>query len=174
MTTTDAITTGDTAILLDFLAGQQRRITGIVDGLDEETLRQVLLPSGWSCAGMIQHLTLMTRFWFVEVMDGRPDEHGDEDEFHVPETVVATTLVDRFSQQAREAAELVRDLPLETTPAWWPEGAFGGWRLENLHEVLLHVIVETSTHAGHLDIVRELTDGRTWDYPTGRLTPATP
>jgi hypothetical protein len=36
--------------------------------------------------------------------------------------------------------------------------------------VLLHLLVETSTHAGHLDIVRELIDGRTWEYPEGRLS----
>jgi len=28
--------------------------------------------------------------------------------------------------------------------------------------VLLHVITETATHAGHLDAARELIDGRTW------------
>lgn len=31
--------------------------------------------------------------------------------------------------------------------------------LEDYREVLLHVLVETSTHAGHLDICRELADG---------------
>jgi hypothetical protein len=28
--------------------------------------------------------------------------------------------------------------------------------------VLLHVLTETSIHAGHLDAVRELIDGRQW------------
>jgi hypothetical protein len=27
---------------------------------------------------------------------------------------------------------------------------------------MLHVITETACHAGHLDAVRELIDGRTW------------
>jgi hypothetical protein len=27
---------------------------------------------------------------------------------------------------------------------------------------VLHVLVETATHAGHLDAVRELIDGRKW------------
>ena len=34
--------------------------------------------------------------------------------------------------------------------------------MDNLREVVLHVITETATHAGHLDAVRELIDGRTW------------
>jgi len=32
---------------------------------------------------------------------------------------------------------------------------------------VLHVITETATHAGHLDAVRELIDGRTWMILTG-------
>ena len=34
-----------------------------------------------------------------------------------------------------------------------------------MREVLLHVITETATHAGHLDAARELLDGRTWMGP---------
>jgi hypothetical protein len=38
---------------------------------------------------------------------------------------------------------------------WWP--ADGG--RTTLHRVLVHEIAETSRHAGHADIVRELIDG---------------
>ena len=40
---------------------------------------------------------------------------------------------------------------------WWPSA---GLRFPDLRSVIMHVIVETSTHAGHLDVVRELLDGR--------------
>jgi hypothetical protein len=33
---------------------------------------------------------------------------------------------------------------------------------QQLRQTILHVIAETATHAGHLDAVRELIDGRTW------------
>jgi len=33
---------------------------------------------------------------------------------------------------------------------------------QQLRQTILHVITETATHAGHLDAVRELIDGRTW------------
>jgi len=36
------------------------------------------------------------------------------------------------------------------------------WKLQDLRAVILHVITETACHAGHLDAVRELIDGRTW------------
>ena len=61
-------------------------------------------------------------------------------------------------------------LPLDAAPAWWPEDEWGGWRLHTLEEVLLHLLVETACHAGHLDAARELLDGATWDYATNRVT----
>ena len=39
-----------------------------------------------------------------------------------------------------------------------PHDVFGD---QSLRWVLVHMIEETARHAGHLDILRELTDGRT-------------
>jgi uncharacterized damage-inducible protein DinB len=169
--TADNAATADTAALLPSLAAQQRRVLGILDGLDDAALRRPVLPSGWSCAGMVRHLTLMTRFWFVEVMTGAPiDRPQDHDDFHVDPSCSASAVLDAYRQETERGLALVHDLPLDTPPAWWPDGAFGGWRLDNLLEVLLHVLVETTCHTGHLDAARELIDGRTWDYARGRLT----
>lgn len=157
------------AMLLESLAAQQRRVLGIVDGLDEGTLRRPVLPSGWCCLGMVQHLTGMTRFWFVEVMTG---EHGDDqvgDSYEVAADRSASDVLNDFRTAIEAANAAVRDLPLTTKPAWWPDGLFGDWRIDSLAEVLAHVLVETSCHCGHLDVVRELIDGRTWDYEHGRL-----
>jgi hypothetical protein len=55
-------------------------------------------------------------------------------------------------------AEATLDAPLK----WWPDGLFGEWRLHSVREVMLHMITETACHAGHLDTVRELMDGRQW------------
>ena len=52
-------------------------------------------------------------------------------------------------------------LALDAGPAWWPD-IFGDWRLDDLEQVLLHVVTETACHAGHLDAARELLDGRRW------------
>jgi hypothetical protein len=53
---------------------------------------------------------------------------------------------------------------LVAPPARWPD-YFEDWRLQDVREVILHVITETATHAGHLDAARELIDGRTWMGP---------
>jgi hypothetical protein len=41
-------------------------------------------------------------------------------------------------------------------------GVHGDWRIDTLRDLMLHVIAETACHAGHLDAVRELIDGRAW------------
>ena len=38
-----------------------------------------------------------------------------------------------------------------------------------MREIVLHVMAETATHAGHLDAARELSDGRLWLVLTERV-----
>lgn len=158
----------DTARLLSGLAAQQQRIVGIVAGLDDGTMRRPILPSGWSCGGMIQHLTGMTNFWFATIMSGDDLVEAD-DGFTLADDVSMDGLVEQYSAATARGHDRVRHLPLETPPAWWPDEMFGPWRLHSLFEVLQHVLVESATHAGHLDVTRELIDCRTWNYPLGRL-----
>ncbi len=158
----------DTRPLLRALADQQQRVLGILVGLDEDALRRPVLPSGWCCLGMVRHLTLMTRFWFRDVMTGTRSDHP-ADEFDVHHLGVADVL-NGYAHETAATAALVQGLPGGTAPVYWPEGQWGDWRLSSLSEVLAHVLVETSCHAGHLDAARELLDGRTWDYETDQLT----
>ena len=108
------VMTAEVSALLSSLTDQRSHVVGILEGLPEEALRRPVLPSGWTCLGLVRHLTLdVERFWFRAVVAGEKVE-------------------------------------LEAGDAAWqvPRG--------------LHVIAETACHAGHLDAVRELIDGRTW------------
>jgi hypothetical protein len=70
-----------------------------------------------------------------------------------------------FGAYRRETAladAIITATPLGTPPARWPSELWPNWRLRDLREIILHVITETACHAGHLDAVRELIDGRTW------------
>ena len=51
---------------------------------------------------------------------------------------------------------------LGAPPAIWPVEIWPDWRLPDVRAVMLHVITETACHAGHVDAVRELIDGRQW------------
>jgi hypothetical protein len=160
----------DTRTLVTWLAAQQRRVLGILDGLDDQALRRAVLPSGWSCAGMVQHLTVMTQFWLIEVMTGIASDRPDgDDDFCVHDRPISPIL-ENYKDQFQLAISLIQDVSLDTPPACWPKDLFGEWRLDNLLEVLLHVLIETTCHAGHLDAARELIDGRTWNYDEGRLS----
>jgi uncharacterized damage-inducible protein DinB len=161
--------TDDKAMLLDHLRGARRHVLGALDGLDDAALHRSVLPSGWSPAGLIQHLTVdVERFWFQAVLAGDPqaiadlDSRTDTGVWHVPADVPAAPILDAYRESAARSDAAVGAADLDAPPAWWPQDLFGDWRLENVRELLLHVIVETSTHAGQLDAARELMDGRTW------------
>ncbi len=155
--------------LLDELAAQRRHVLGILDGLDDEALRRPVLPSGWSCVGLVQHLALdVERFWFRQVMPGtpslepRPGSLADlEDAWQVDPATPAASVIEGYRRETELADAAIGGLALDAAPGWWPD-FFGDYRMDDLREVVLHVIVETAAHAGHLDVVRELLDGRQW------------
>ena len=158
--------------LLSSLQAQRRHVLGILDGLDDEAMRRPVLPSGWTCAGLVRHLALdVERFWFREVTEGdkaaagEPDETGDpaagDDHWRADSRVPATAVLDLYRREAQLADAVIARTALDSAPAWWPS-FFGQWRLHDLREIILHVITETACHAGHLDAARELIDGRRW------------
>jgi uncharacterized damage-inducible protein DinB len=150
--------------VLDTLASQRRHVLGILDGLDDEALQRPVLPSGWSCAGLVHHLALdVERFWFRAVMAGEQleDVPASENAWTVPPSVSAEQVLALYRDECARADQITAGMSLDTPPAWWPD-FFGDYRLDDLREVLLHVIVETAAHAGHLDAAREIIDGRQW------------
>ncbi|MFJ8796228.1 DinB family protein [Streptomyces sp. NPDC102487] len=153
--------------LLKVLDGQRRHVLGILDGLDDDALRRPVLPSGWNCLGLVQHLALdVERFWFrgvvagdEEIIRGLPT--GDE-AWNVGPEATAAAVLDGYRQETAAADAVITASPADAAPAWWPHDLFGEPHLHTLRDVLLHVITETACHAGHLDAARELIDGRRW------------
>ncbi|HEY3503540.1 MAG TPA: DinB family protein [Actinocatenispora sp.] len=151
----------ETAALHAALTEQRDHVLGILDGLDDDALRRPVLPSGWTCLGLVRHLTLdVERFWFSVVTDGHPDLLVPGDAWDAADLPAATVL-DEYRQEIERADAVIAATPLSRPPAWWPDD-FGDWRLRDLRETLLHVVTETACHAGHLDAVRELLDGHRW------------
>ncbi|KKD05682.1 DinB family protein [Streptomyces sp. WM6386] len=153
--------------LLGVLHGQRRHVVDILDGLDAQDLRRPVLPSGWHCLGLVQHLTLdVERFWFRAVVAG--DQQvirgltSDDEAWKVSPEVAAVDVLDRYRQEAAFADDVITATPADAALAWWPHDVFGEPHLHTLRDVLLHVITETACHAGHLDAARELIDGRRW------------
>ncbi len=165
--TTRSFATDERQALLSALNAQRDHVLGVVDGLEDSALRRPLLPSGWTCLELIHHLALdVERFWFRGVVSGEPraiDELAvTENAWRVPPEMPARFVLDRYREEIARANAVIAATALNTAPAWWPEDLFGDWRVEDLRQIMLHVIVETACHAGHLDVVRELIDGKQW------------
>ncbi|MET9361690.1 DinB family protein [Streptomyces sp. NPDC006632] len=165
--TNAAVPDSEVSALLAVLDGQRRHVLGILDGLDAHDLRRPVLPSGWHCLGLVQHLALdVERFWFRAVVAGDKDviaslPSGDEAWNVAPDTPAADVLA-RYRRESARADAVITATPADAPLAWWPHDLFGPPHLHTLRDVLLHVITETACHCGHLDAARELIDGRTW------------
>jgi len=153
--------------LLAYLNAQRHHALGILEGLGEEDVRRPLLPSGWTCLGLLQHLALdIERFWFRAVVAGEPAAidglNGPIDAWQVDPGLPAEFIFNLYRQEIERANAIISATSLDSAPAWWPSELFGNWRLHTVREILLHVITETACHAGHLDAARELIDGKQW------------
>jgi Protein of unknown function (DUF664) len=157
-------TGAETRALLSALASQRDHVLGSLEGLPEEALRRPVLPSGWTCLGLVRHLALdVERFWFRAVVAGEQvDLETGAGAWHVAPEVPAEAIFGLYRQEAGLADAIIAARAPDAEPAWWPAGIFPGLPPRPLRDTILHVMTETACHAGHLDAVRELIDGRTW------------
>ncbi len=159
-------TTVDTKTLfLDYLDYYRSAIAAKLDGLTEDQLRSSLLPSGWTPLQLLKHLVYMEGRWLRWGVSAEPmpDPWGDNDEqghWYVDPTEALEELLARLHEGGEHTRRIIESLSLEA------RSELGG-RFRSVEEappvvwVLFHVLQEYARHTGHLDIVRELTDGTT-------------
>ena len=142
--------------LYTFLQAQRDSVAAIVDGLDADLAATSVVPSDWTPTNLVEHLAGAERFWVHYVLAGRSltrkPHHGN-----------ASTLADAVAFYRATAAttdDIVAGLDLDARPEGLTQPGLPA-ELHDVREVLLHLIEETARHAGHLDIARELLDGRT-------------
>ncbi|WP_307800937.1 DinB family protein [Microbispora triticiradicis] len=150
--------------LLGYLNWKRRHVLDMVDGLDEADLRRPVLPSAWTPAGLVRHLAIdVERFWFRAVFGGDPDALASlatpADAWQVPGDRPASEVFDLYREETARADEVIASSAPDQAPRWWPDYR-DDQPPSDLREAILHVLVETATHAGHLDAARELIDGK--------------
>jgi len=137
-----------------------------LEGLDDAALRRPMVPSGTTLLGLVKHLAAVDYSWFcttfgreTEPLPFDPDDADADLRVNPDET---TADIVEFYRRARAAADAAIDeLDLDDVgTAWFGDPVSLRW-------VLIHMIEETARHAGHLDILRELIDGSTGDFPRG-------
>ncbi|WP_042371456.1 DinB family protein [Streptacidiphilus neutrinimicus] len=154
------------ALLLDYLDYYRSVVGARLEGLSEAELRVSGLPSGWSPLELLKHLVYMEQRWLRWGFLGEPvpapwGDRGPEDRWHVgPEETLADLLTALHAGGAYTRT-VASGVPLSTVAAAGGRFPDDGTPRPTLGWILFHVLQEYARHAGHLDIVRELTDGVT-------------
>jgi hypothetical protein len=135
-----------------------------LDGLSEYDIRRPLTATGTNLLGLVKHLSVSETRYFSDVFD-RPARYpvprwDDADAWGHDMWATADEtrgeILDRY-RHAWECADATIDaLPVDAPGyvPWWPRPDV------KLFNVMVHMVVETSRHAGHADILREQLDGR--------------
>jgi uncharacterized damage-inducible protein DinB len=153
---------------MEFLAAQRRSVLAIVEGLDDDRIRESVVPSGWTPLGVIEHLAHAERLWFQQVLTGQaealpwpPGEPDDEVAPLVSQHPVPEVLNFYRTQCAASDAALASAALTASPVGHVPPNLVVAEQMHTTRDIVLHMIEETARHAGHLDLARELIDGRT-------------
>lgn len=148
-------------VLTRYLDYFRSRLIAKIESLPTGALRTSSLPSGWTPAQLLKHLTYVERRWLEWGFEGRDvgDPWGDrrDDRWYVAPGETLAELIGAFRAQAVRSAAIIAAHDLAA--AGQPGERWGGAPPATLDRVLLHLVQEYARHVGHLDIVAELAGG---------------
>lgn len=153
-------------MLLRYLRDLREAVFWKLEGLSEYDLRRPLTPTGTNLLGVVKHLASVELGYFSEPC-GREQPVPtpwleSPTQFEEDMYAAADQSADNIFQlyltagQHTEAALTELGLDAPATVPWWSEAS----RHTNLRHLLVHIIVETARHLGHIDILREQIDGK--------------
>ena len=151
--------------LRHYLDEQRTSLVSKLDGLDEYAVRRPMTRTGTNLLGLVKHVAWVQLGYFTTVFGrpegrvapfDRPGGHPDDDMW-VPADESREDVLELHRYSALRADETLAQLPLDApgTVPWWPPER----RDVTLHRIAVHMIVDTSRHAGQADILRETLDG---------------
>jgi uncharacterized damage-inducible protein DinB len=127
-----------------------------LEDLDDEQLRWQPAPTANSLGVLVVHLGYAERLWVRAIFAGEEmDMKWRQHMFELPAGWSGDDVV-AFYRAETAAANAVLD-----QAASFDLASSGTMRPTTLRWVVLHLIEETARHVGHMDITRELLDGRT-------------
>jgi hypothetical protein len=150
--------------LLECLEYQRASVRSIVEGMNEDAWHTPVVASGWTVAGIVEHLGGAERHWFQQVVAGLQEDQP-WDAGRPPYDPAMAFTCDRpspevlgyYRAQCDRSDEILAGVSLSDAPP----GRHGDDAIPNVRVVILHMIEETAAHSGHLEIARELLDGKT-------------
>jgi Protein of unknown function (DUF664) len=149
--------------LREYLQKARDALVWKLDGLSEYDIRRPLVPTGTNLLGLIKHLA-GGEFVYFGTTFGRPsaDELAWSEDDPMSDMVAypgesRADIIELYKKAWAHADVTFDTLALDArgrVPHWSP-----ATNEITLHQIMLHVLVDTHRHAGHADIVRELIDG---------------
>ncbi|MEO3809242.1 DinB family protein [Sphaerisporangium sp. B11E5] len=162
---------GERADLLEVLTKARHFLRFTTRELTDDQARQRTTASELTLGGLIKHVTGVERGWtdfIVRGPVGMPDFSAmtEEDFAHwgeqfqlLPHDTLAGVL-EEYARVAERTDELLLSLPDLDVAHPLPKAPwFEGDQRWSARRVFMHIIAETSQHAGHADIIRESLDG---------------
>lgn len=145
--------------LQQFLGHHRWVLAGKLRGLPDPDARRRLVPTGTTLLGLVRHATVVERTWFHHVVGGRGQARraADDTSWSVGPEVRVDDVLAGFAGVCAESDEIAAGFGLDDTFAHERLGRV------SLRYVYVHLIREHARHAGHADVLRELTDGSTGD-----------
>jgi hypothetical protein len=144
-------------LLQTFLQYERDTVMWKLDGLSLEEATRSHVPSNTSLLGMVKHLGWVELSWFESVLEGaefnppwRKDDPDADWRIEPGETV--ESVLTFYRDACRRADEAGARHQLDDLAANAKDDVSLRW-------IYIHLIEETARHAGHADILRELTDG---------------
>jgi uncharacterized damage-inducible protein DinB len=164
--------TGERADLQAGLAKARHFLRFTTRDITEERARQRTTVSELTLGGLVKHVTAVERNWQKFILHGPSDSPDfanltQEDYanwangFRLLDGETLAGALAEYEEVAKHTDEVVATFPdLDASqplpPAPWnPPGEHWSAR-----RTLLHIIAETTQHAGHADIIRESLDGQ--------------
>ncbi|MEU1329772.1 DinB family protein [Streptomyces sp. NPDC005865] len=151
-------------LLLGYLDWYRKALMRKLAGLSDDQLRAPVEPLGWSPLGLVQHLGWVERRWMRWGFDAQDvvayPAGEDTEEWTIAPGTSAAQVVAAYEAEVAMANSLVADAVLTD------KARLGGRfktpeQAPSLGRILFHLLQEYARHVGHLDIARELVDGRT-------------
>ncbi|HEY8788291.1 MAG TPA: DinB family protein [Actinopolymorphaceae bacterium] len=122
---------------------------------DKAYIRFIPTSPRLTIATVVSHLTSVEHGWFTRSFlgDDEPPPTAGWDETHTPLPV----LLDAYDAQCERSRNVIAGHSLDDIERTAPPGL----PHVSLRWIVGHMIEETARHLGHLDLLRELADGRT-------------
>ena len=132
-----------------------------LEGLGDADVRKPMTRTGTNLLGIVKHLAGIESFYFCDSF-GRPgvslpwqgDPEPSGDMWAKPGEATAT-IVGGYRSACAAADETIRELDLDTV------GKHHIGLPVSLRWMILNVLIDTTRHVGHADILREQIDGAT-------------